>query len=115
MKEEGEYLDPKYNNALVVSLRNTNTWVKRILIDIWSSTNILHYNVIQKIDLSSKYLNSISSTFTSFMKKSITMIEIINIYVTFGPNNHTKIVKLKFLMVDFPSTYNSIIGRLTLN
>lgn len=79
-----------------------------ILIDIWDSTNILYYNVIKKIDLSSKYIYSISSILTRFTEESMTLIGTINIYVTFKPNNRTKIVKPKFLMVDFSSTYNSM-------
>lgn len=39
-EEEIEYFDLNHNDALVVSLRIINTRVKRVMIDIDSSTNI---------------------------------------------------------------------------
>lgn len=40
-KEEMEYLNPNRNNALVVSIKIINAQVKKVMIDIGSSTDIL--------------------------------------------------------------------------
>ena len=108
-EEETENIDPKHIDALVVCLKITNSWVKRNLIDKGSSIDILYYDGFQRISLSIKDLKPISSILTSFTRESVTLIEIINIYMTFGVDDCIKIIKIKFLVVDISFAYNVII------
>ena len=43
-EEEVRYLDSNNDNALVVSMRMINALVKRVMIEIRSSVNILYYD-----------------------------------------------------------------------
>lgn len=43
-----KYLDPSYVDALVVSVRMINTRVKRVMINLGSSTNILYFDTFLK-------------------------------------------------------------------
>lgn len=48
-KEEGiEYLDLNNDDALVVFVRMINAWVKRIIINISSFTDILFFDAFKK-------------------------------------------------------------------
>lgn len=67
------------------------------------------------IGLSTKDFQPISSTLTGFTKDFITPLRITNLYVTFGLDNCSKIVQIKFLVVDISYAYNAIINRPTLN
>ncbi|RRT47972.1 hypothetical protein B296_00006592 [Ensete ventricosum] len=47
---------PCHDDALVISIRMANAYIKRVLIDTGSSTDILYFNVFQKLGLTDKDL-----------------------------------------------------------
>lgn len=74
-KEKAEHLNPDHDDALVVSLKIVNTLVKKILVDIESSVDILYNDAVLKIGLNTKDLQPISSTLIGFLRDSITLWE----------------------------------------
>lgn len=50
-----------------------------------------------------------------FIGDSISPFSTINLHVTFDVKPNSKSVSTKFMMVDIPLAYNTIIGQLTLN
>lgn len=85
------------------------------MIDIGSSTNILYFDVFQKLRLTTNDLTPMISLLTGFTGDSIPHLGIMSLYVTFGGEPYLKIIKAKFMVVNIPSVYNVIIGQPTLN
>lgn len=103
MEEEIEFLDPNHSDALMDSIRIINPQVKRVIIDIGSSADILYFDVFQKLGLLTNDLTFMTSSLTKFMGNSISSLETMSIHITFGDELCSKIVMTKFNVVDIPS------------
>ncbi|RZS16869.1 hypothetical protein BHM03_00048936 [Ensete ventricosum] len=109
--EEHSSLD----DALVISIRMANAYVKRVMIDTGSSTDILYFDVFQRLGLTDLDLTPLTSTLTGFTGDSISPMGTTTIPVTFGGEPRSKTLLVSFMVVKLPSAYNAIIGRPTLN
>ncbi|RWW52500.1 hypothetical protein BHE74_00041079 [Ensete ventricosum] len=110
---EEEYLD--HDDALVISTRIANARVKRIMVDTGSSTDILYFDVFQKLGLIDKDLVPMISTLIGFTRDTIAPLGITTLPLTVGEELRTKTMMVSFMVVKVPSAYNAIIGRPTLN
>ncbi|RZR81856.1 hypothetical protein BHM03_00008162 [Ensete ventricosum] len=72
-ESENEYLD--HDNALVVTARIANAYVRRIMIDTGSSANILYLDVFHKLGMTNRDLTPMTSTLTGFTGDAITPVE----------------------------------------
>ncbi|RZR99252.1 hypothetical protein BHM03_00028766 [Ensete ventricosum] len=77
-ESEGEY--PNHDDALVITTRITNARVKRIMIDIGSSADILYLKAFQKADAPAKSASADTtdvelSTIPSIRRPTVTTIE----------------------------------------
>ncbi|RWW73583.1 hypothetical protein BHE74_00018535 [Ensete ventricosum] len=61
---------PCHDDALMVSIRMTNAYVKRVMIDTRSSADILYFDAFQKLGLTDKDLVTLTSTLTGFIGTS---------------------------------------------
>ncbi|RRT46512.1 hypothetical protein B296_00013985 [Ensete ventricosum] len=112
-ESESEY--PDHDDALVVMARITNTYVRRIMIDIGSSVDLLYLDAFHKLRMTNQDLIPMTSTLTGFAGDAITPVGIATLPITFGDEPRTKILMVHFMVVDLPSAYNVIIERPTLN
>lgn len=87
--------------------------VKMVIIDTGSSINIIYFDVFWKLELLSNDLTLMTYSMMRFIGDSISSLMTMNLHVTF--KFCFKKILSKFIVVDIPSTYNVIIGRLTLN
>ncbi|RWW36791.1 hypothetical protein BHE74_00058158 [Ensete ventricosum] len=106
---------PCHDDALVISIRMANAYVKRVMIDTKSSTDILYFDAFQKLGLTDKYLVTLTSTLTGFTGDFVSPVGVIAIPVTFGRESRSKTLMVSFMVVKLSSAYNAIIGRPTLN
>ncbi|RZS27555.1 hypothetical protein BHM03_00061048 [Ensete ventricosum] len=106
---------PCHDDALVISIRMANTYVKRVMIDTRSSANILYFDVFQKLGLTDKDLVTLTSTLTGFIGDFVSPVGAATIPITFGGEPRSKTLMVSFMMVKLQSAYNAIIGRPTLN
>ncbi|RRT31201.1 hypothetical protein B296_00056810 [Ensete ventricosum] len=111
---EGEEHSP-HNDALVISLRMANAYVKRIMIDMGSSADILYFDVFQRLGLTDQDLAPLTSTLTGFTGNFVSPLGTTTIPVTFGGEPRSKTLLVSFMVVKLPSAYNAIIGHPTLN
>ncbi|RZS23336.1 hypothetical protein BHM03_00056241, partial [Ensete ventricosum] len=93
----------------------TNAYVKRVKIDTGSSTDILYFDVFQRLGLTDLYLTPLTSTLTGFTGDSISLMGTTTIPVTFGGEPRSKTLLVSFMVVKLSSAYNTIIGCPTLN
>ncbi|RWW72476.1 hypothetical protein BHE74_00019720 [Ensete ventricosum] len=112
-ESESEY--PDHDDALVVTARIANACIRRIMIDIGSSVDILYLDAFQKLRMTNRDLIPMTSILIGFTSDTITPVGIATLPVTFGNKPRTKTLMVHFMVVDLPSAYNVIIGRLTLN
>ncbi|RRT49616.1 hypothetical protein B296_00005727 [Ensete ventricosum] len=106
---------PCHDDALVISIRMANTYVKRVMIDMKSSADILYFDAFQKLGSTNKDLVTVTSTLTGFIGDFVSPTGATIIPITFGGEPRSKTLMVPFMVVKLPSAYNAIIGRPTLN
>ncbi|RRT31862.1 hypothetical protein B296_00053430 [Ensete ventricosum] len=106
---------PCHDDALVISIRMANAYIKRVMINMESSTDILYFNAFQKLELTDKDLVTLTSTLTGFTGDFISAVGATTIPITFGGEPRSKTLMVSFMVVNLLSAYNAIIGRPTLN
>ncbi|KAJ8476216.1 hypothetical protein OPV22_019943 [Ensete ventricosum] len=113
-RSEGEE-HSSHDDALVISIRMANAYVKRVMIDTGSSTDILYFDAFQRLGLTNLYLTPLTSTLTGFTGDFVSPLGTTTIPITFGGEPRSKTLLVSFMVVKLPSAYNAIIGRPTLN
>ncbi|XP_064940582.1 uncharacterized protein LOC135594090 [Musa acuminata AAA Group] len=106
---------PEHDDALVISAMVANVQVRRIMVDIGSSVDILYFDAFQKLGLARENMRPMSSALTGFIGDSISPLGAITLPLTLGVPPRSKTVMTTFLVVDLPTAYNAILGRPTLN
>ncbi|RRT50369.1 hypothetical protein B296_00051787 [Ensete ventricosum] len=79
---------PDHNDALVIMVHITNAQVKRIFIDIGSLTDVLYFDVFQKLGLTDKDLVLLTSTLTGFTGDSVSPLDTMTLPVMVGEGQH---------------------------
>ncbi|RWW65175.1 hypothetical protein BHE74_00027533, partial [Ensete ventricosum] len=106
---------PYHDDALVISIRMANAYVKRVMIDTGSSTDILYIDAFQKLGLTDRDLVTLTSTLTGFIGDFVSPLGATTISITFEGEPRSKTLMVSFMVVKLSSAYNAIIGRPTLN
>ena len=97
----------------MLTIEGFNT--KKILVDNGSSANIIYLPAIQQLKLDPKRLQPFDSPLVSFSGDRVYPRGIVTLTVIVETYPVQLTHQLDFLVVDCPSSYNVIIGRLTLN
>ncbi|XP_075670104.1 uncharacterized protein LOC142639854 [Castanea sativa] len=111
MDEEVERVHHLHDDAIVI----TDYTTRRVLVDNGSSTDILYYPAFQQIRLRQDQLYPVNSPLVGFGGMKVQPVDTITLLVVVEdyPQQITK--EVNFLIVDYSSSYNAIIGRPTLN
>ena len=104
-----------HNDPLVIMLTIERFNTKRILVDNGSSIDIIYLPAFQQLKLDPRKLRSFDSLLVSFSGDKVYPRGIVTLTITVGTYPMQLTRQLDFLVVDFPSSYNVIIGRPTLN
>nr|XP_023916836.1 uncharacterized protein LOC112028381 [Quercus suber] len=104
-----------HNDPLVITLTIEGFNTKRILVDNGSFTDIIYFPAFQQLELDPKRLRLFDSPLVSFSGDRVNPKGIVTLTVTVGTYPKQLTCDLDFLVVDYPSTYNVIIGRPALN
>ena len=97
----------------MLNIEGFNT--KRILVDNGSSADIIYLPTFQQLRLDPRKLCPFDSPLVSFSGDRVYPKGIVTLTVTVGAYPVQLTRQLDFLVVDYPSSYNVIIGRPTLN
>ena len=114
-KEDAKRIHHPHDDAIVITLLIADYTTRRVLVDNGSSTDILYFPAFQQMRLGRDRLHPVSSPVVGFGGMKIQHMGTIILPVVVGayPQQITKDVN--FLVVDCSSSYNTIIGRPTLN
>ncbi|GAV71192.1 hypothetical protein CFOL_v3_14686 [Cephalotus follicularis] len=104
-----------HNDAMVVTLTVANFEVNRVLIDNGSSTDIMFYDIFEKLKLGTNRLKPMDSPLCGFSGERVHEEGTIELLVTTGVAPQQSTIMVKFLVVKLPYAYNVIIGRPSLN
>ena len=113
--EDAKRVHHPHEDAIIITLLITNYTTRKMLVDNGSSIDILYYPVFQQMRLGRDQIRPVSSPLVGFggMKVQPVGTVTLSVVVEAYPQQITK--EVNFLMVDYSSSYNAIIGRLTLN
>ncbi|XP_042489529.1 uncharacterized protein LOC122069545 [Macadamia integrifolia] len=89
--------------------------VERVLVDNGSSTDIMFWEVFQRMELEEKYLRPVTTPLYGFIGSLVQPKGMIELQIRVGLGELQKSVMANFSVVDIPSAYNIILGRPSLN
>ena len=104
-----------HNDPLVIMLTIKGFNTKMILVDNGSSADIIYLPAFQQLKLDPRRLRPFDSPLVSFNGDMVYPKGIVTLTVTVGTYPRQLTRQLDFLVVNYPSSYNVIIGRPTLN
>ena len=114
-EEDARGVKQPHNDPLVITLTIEKFNTKRILVDNGSFTDIIYLSVFQQLKLDPRRLRPFDSPLISFSGDRVYPKGIVTLTVTVETHPKQLTRQLDFLVVDYPSSYNVIIGRPTLN
>ena len=114
-EKDARHLHHPHDDALIVSIRVGDYNVHRVLVDNGSSANILYYTAFQQMGIDKARLIPTNAPLVGFGGRRVFLLGVVTLLVTAGdyPQQITKDVT--FLVVDYSSAYNGILGQPTLN
>ncbi|XP_073125955.1 uncharacterized protein [Henckelia pumila] len=100
-----------HNDALIISATISNFWVKKILVDLGSSVDIIFHDAFVKLGISNAQLTPVNTPLIGFSGEIVEALGEVTLPLSLGsyPKRSTKMVK--FLVVKASSAYNVILGR----
>ncbi|XP_072062012.1 uncharacterized protein [Arachis hypogaea] len=107
--------DWKLDDPVVITAQVGEPLVKKILMDLGSSADVLFYSTFQKMKLSDKILQPSSGDLEGFSGERVSIRGYIWLQTTFEEYPNSKTLEIQYLVVDCKSPYNIILGRPSLN
>ena len=114
-EENARRLHHPHNDTLIVSIRVKDYNMHRVLVDNGSSTNILYYPIFQQMGIGKERLILMNAPLVGFKGTRVLPLGAITLFVMVGNYPQQIIKDVTFLVVDYSSAYNAILGRPTLN
>ncbi|KAL0349726.1 UNVERIFIED_CONTAM: hypothetical protein Sradi_4121800 [Sesamum radiatum] len=103
------------NDEVVISATIANFWVKKVLVDGDSSTNIIFYKAFLHIGINNTELTRVNTPLASFNGSIVEHVGELMLPMSLGSYSRRVANMVKYLVVDAPSTYNFILVRPNLN
>ena len=97
---------------MVITVEIENYAVKKVLVDLGSSVDILYWVTYQKLQLPD---TTIDEPIYGFYGEKFSTRDYINLHTVFRDGAQTKTVPIRFLIVDAPTSYNVLLGHPSLN
>jgi hypothetical protein len=114
-EEDAQRVVMPHDDALVVTLTVANHGIHQILVDNGSFADILYWPAFQQMGIDRKRIKPFTSPLVGFGGEVVFPIGIIPFPVTAGTTPQLATMMVDFLVIDWPSAYNAIVGRPALN
>ena len=114
-EDDARRLHYPHNDALVVSLQIGDYNMHRVLVDNGSSADILYYPAFQQMRIDGERLTPTNASLVGFGGTKVFPLGAITLFVTAGEYPQQITMEVTFLVVDYSSAYNAILGRPILN
>jgi hypothetical protein len=96
---------------MVIKLQINNFSVLRVSVNPCSQADILYWSAFLKMRLSESMLKPCQANLMGFLGEGVAVKGYIDLDTTFGKGGNTKMIKVRYLVVDSSSAYNVVIGR----
>ncbi|XP_062114446.1 uncharacterized protein LOC133825533 [Humulus lupulus] len=113
-KDDARRVPFPHHDPLVVESHISNMMVAWILVDDGSSVNILFKSSYEKIGQTTSDLSPCTLNLSEFSEEGLISMGQIKLLVTLGEVPRQAFKYCTFVVVDWSSTYNAILGRPTL-
>jgi len=100
---------------MVINVELENYAVKKVLIYQGSSADILYWATYKKLQLPTTAMLPYDEPIYGFSGKKVSTHGFIDLHIVFRDDAQTKTIPIRFLVVDVPTSYNVLLGRLSLN
>ena len=114
-EEYARRLHHPHDDALVVSIRIEDYNMHRVLVDNGSSANILYYLAFQQMGIGKERLILTNAPLVGFGGTRVLPLGAITLSIVVGDYPQQIAKDVTFLVVDYSSAYNAILGWPTLN
>ena len=115
LEEDARRLHHPHDDALIVNIRVGDYNVHRVLVDNGSSADILYYPTFQQIGIDRAQLIPTNAPLVGFGGTRVFLLGAVALSVTVGDYSQQITKDVTFLVVNYSSAYNGILGRPTLN
>ncbi|XP_061355464.1 uncharacterized protein LOC133299989 [Gastrolobium bilobum] len=114
-KEDMHGVLPGHVDGLVIGGTLVNCRVKKIFVDAGSSADIILLDAFKKMNLDEEDLEPCKTTLIAFNGEHTPPKGYIDLRLTQGTKEAFKSERVRFIVADFPSEYNIILGRPTIH
>ena len=104
-----------HDDPLVIKFVVTNKTIHKVLVDNGSSTDIIFTSAFDKMGIGREKLEPINVCLRGFSGERVIPLGSIQLVLTLGDPPCQATTTVRFLIVDAPSAYNMLLGRLSLN
>lgn len=113
--EKVKRIHQPHDDALVISITLANRKAFTVLVDNRSSTYILYAATFDKMTIRREKLRLIHTPLIGFGRECLIPLGNIDLLVTIGEQSYQATKMVSFLVLEHPSVFNVILGRLVLN
>jgi len=106
---------PHDNDLVVILIVIVGKRVHRVLIDQGSSTDVMFWSTFNKLQLSPDQLKPYDDCLYGFVGDQVDVRGHVELRTTFTDDTSSHTINIKYLVVNAPSAYNILLGRLALN
>ncbi|XP_072083529.1 uncharacterized protein [Arachis hypogaea] len=103
------------DDPVVISVQAGDLLVKKVLLDLGSSADIIFYSTFKKMKLSEQTMLPSSRELVGFSGERVSILGSVWLQITIGDHPLSKTKDIQFLVVNYSSPYNIILGRPFLN
>ena len=114
-EEDAQCLHHPHDDVLIVSIQVGDYNTHWVLVDNSSSSDILYYLAFQQMRIDRERLIPTNAPLVGSGETRVFPLGTVMLSVTVGDHPQQTTKDITFLVVDCSSTYNAILGRLTLN
>ncbi|XP_057734356.1 uncharacterized protein LOC130949728 [Arachis stenosperma] len=114
-QEDATSIIPGHNDPMVITIILANANLHRMLVDQWSSGDILFKSAFDKLGLQEKELRAYWNSLFGLGDTRIQTLGYILLHTTFGKGTLSRTLSIDYIVVDVSSAYNALVGRTTLN
>ena len=100
-----------HDDPLVVRTIVANKTVHRVLVDNWSSVDIIFVSAFDKMGIGREKLEPVNTHLWGFSGEKVLPLGSIQLVLTLGEPPCQATTTTRFLVVDTPSSYNMLLGR----
>ena len=101
-------LDHQQDDPMVITVEIEIYAVKKVLVDQGSSVDILYWTTYQKLQLPDTDMVPYDEPIYGFSGEQVSTHGYIDLHTVFREGTQTKIIPIRFLIVDAPTSYNGL-------